>query len=205
MRYNLGSGDDLLVGYCNCDVRPCDGLDWVTDLSKPHLEDAEEVFSNAFFEHLHIKDRVNHLESVYNSLKPNGFINYMGMPWFPGIVEAYLEQYEGTMGKGTVFDLYHVYRYTHGAPDEAGEYIPQLHKGLWDYDEVFDLMEDADIPLDNVALYTYSYPGEPTYYSVTFGFHIINKDMTYDDHMELVEQYLSNKTKYVNPNTVVFH
>lgn len=206
VRYNLGSGSDILSGYVNADLRFLPGVDIVTDLTSPVLPRmADEVFSNAFFEHLYRAERVNHLIDVYNQLGPGGFINYQGIPWFPGIANAYLKGLKGTMMNGTVFDLYHVYRYTHGAPDESDHYLAQLHKGLFDYDEINNIVAAAGIPLQNVAIYTYSYPGEPTDYHVTCGFHITNNTYhTADDHENEVMDYLALKPQYVNHDTVCF-
>lgn len=199
----MGCSDHIIPGYVNVDIRPLPGVDYVTDLSRPNLpDDITEIFSNAFFEHLHIADRVAHLRSIYKSLAPNGIINYMGIPWFPGIVEAYLKGYPGTMGNGP-FDLYHAYRYTHGAPDEADDYVSQLHKGLFDYNEFQMCFEDAHIP--QAAIYTYSYPGEPTEYQVTAGF-FIKKCEKFDADIfeDEAHAYLSDWPRYANINTVQF-
>lgn len=110
------------------------------------------------------------MRSIYKSLAPGGFINYMGLPWFPGIADSYLYGAPGTMNDGRQFDLYHVYRYTHGAPDEASAYLPQLHKGLFDLPELEKIF--AVIDPDNTVVYTYVYPGEPRDTRVTCGFYM---------------------------------
>lgn len=201
MKYHFGCGTDILPGYVNCDTQDFPGVDLVTDLSRPNLSDGVgEVFSNAFYEHLYLKDRVPHLRSVYKSLSDTGIINYMGMPFFPGIADAYLHGAPGTI-RGQSFDLYHVYRYTHGAPEETGEYLPQLHKGLFDVPEIDRIFEEVGI--DYAAVYKYCYPGESTNTKVTFGIYL-GKGY-FDQYRDAALGYLEQWDNiYINLSTIEF-
>jgi len=205
----MGCGGHPLPGYINMDLQSFPGVDLVTDLSRPHLpQGATEVFSNAFYEHLFLPDRIPHLRAVYKSLAYGGIINYMGIPWFPGIVDAYVNRKPGTMGGGSTFDLYHVYRYTHGAPDEAGEYMPQLHKGLFDL-STFEVIFDTIKP-DHATVYTYVYPDEPVNVSVTCGVFICKGDLPMTPmsrppvHTYALEYLEKWDDKYIELSTVRF-
>ena len=72
------------------------------------------AFSNAFFEHLYRSSRGPHLQRIREALAPDGACCYMGIPYFRNIARLYLERGPGTAGP--VFDLFNVYRYTHGNP-----------------------------------------------------------------------------------------
>jgi hypothetical protein len=70
----------------------------------------------------------------------------------------YLEKGPGILGP--LFDLYHVYRYTHGEPEQvpADGYFEQLHKSLFDAEEVNTLVRGAGFP--SCVVFSYRYPGE---------------------------------------------
>lgn len=166
----MGSGHKIMRGYVNADLQDVPGVDVVVDLARPELpEGVDEVFSNAFFEHLYPADLIPHLKCVYEALADGGIINYMGIPWFPGVADAYIHGAPSTTLSGQ-FDIYNAYRYTHGAPEHAYEYLPQLHKSLFDlsvFKEIF-----AEVKPDNVEIYTYAFPREPDDVRVTCGFYI---------------------------------
>jgi putative transposase len=62
-------------------------------------------------------------------------------PDFANISRFYQERRPGIVGP--VFDLFNVFRYTHGDPESVGGYLAQLHKSLFDYDEVVRLLTAA--------------------------------------------------------------
>ena len=116
LRIHLGCGDDRLPGFVNIDSRPTAAVDVAMDLSLPRLADGSVsfAFSNAFFEHLYRSSRGPHLRRIRQALAPDGACCYMGIPYFPNIARLYVERGPGTAGP--VFDLFNVYRYTHGDP-----------------------------------------------------------------------------------------
>ena len=77
--------------------------------------------------------RAPHLRRVRQALAADGVCCYIGIPYFPAIARLYVERGPGTASD--VFDLYNVYRYTHGDPEgQAAWWLGQLHKSLFDED-----------------------------------------------------------------------
>lgn len=170
LRVHLGCGDDRLPGYVNIDYRPTPAADVAMDLSLPPLAagSVSLAFSNAFFEHLHRPARAPHLRRVREALAPGGACCYIGIPYFPNIARLYLERGPGTAGP--VFDLYNVYRYTHGDPEgQQAWWIGQLHKSLFDADEVAGLLDAAGF--SSYVMFSYGYPNDTNEVPVTMGFY----------------------------------
>ena len=170
LRLHLGCGDDRLPGFVNIDSRPTAAVDIAMDLSRPRLADGSVTlaFSNAFFEHLYRSARVPHLQSIRRALAPDGVCCYIGIPYFPNIARFYLERGPGTAGP--VFDLYNVYRYTHGAPEgQESWWLGQLHKSLFDASEVATLLSASGFA--QYAIFCYAYPGDTNEVPVTMGFY----------------------------------
>jgi hypothetical protein len=166
--YHLGCGDRRLDGYVNVDIRPTPATDLVADLNQLQLpgdEPAGGFFRHAFFEHLRRDSRVPHLIAVREELASDGFACYLGLPDFERIARLYVDRGPGVVGP--TFDLFNVYRYTHGDPDRVPEaYLEQLHKSLFDADEVNLLLKQSGFP--SYAIFSYVFPGEPV--AVTLGF-----------------------------------
>jgi predicted SAM-dependent methyltransferase len=140
-KLHVGFGDRRIEGFVNVDKRKTAATDYVADLNRPLLFTAINcAFSNAFFEHLYRNHRLEHLKDLYIKLNDNGFVCYIGMPYFKNIARYYLEGGPGTAGP--IFDLYNVYRYTHGDPENImpDNYMDQLHKSLFDEKELHDLL-----------------------------------------------------------------
>ena len=160
-RYHLGCGPRPLEGWVNVDIQEAPGTDIAMDLTEVDLPagSGDVVFSNAFFEHLRRDERVRHLRSIQRVLAPGGFACYLGLPDFRAVAKLYLDEGPGIVGP--VFDLYHVYRYTHGEPEVVAPdaYYGQLHKSLFDVEELDGLLRDAGFPAYTV--FSYVYPGEP--------------------------------------------
>lgn len=163
--YHVGCGDVHLDGYVNVDIRDTPAADLTADLNRLELPDpARGFFSNAFFEHLHRNARVPHLAAAREMLGPDGFICYIGLPDFRAVAQNYLAGAPGILGP--TFDLYHVYRYTHGDPEGVDHYTEQLHKSLFDHAELDHLLTEAGYGAH--VTFTYLFPGEHT--RVTMGF-----------------------------------
>jgi predicted SAM-dependent methyltransferase len=170
LRIHLGCGDDRLPGFVNIDYRPTPAVDVAMDLSLPPLADGSVslAFSNAFFEHLYRPARAPHLRRIRQALAPGGALCYMGIPYFPNIARLYVERGPGTAGP--VFDLYNVYRYTHGDPEgQAAWWIGQLHKSLFDEDEVAGLLAESGFA--SYVMFCYGYPNDTNEVPVTMGFY----------------------------------
>jgi predicted SAM-dependent methyltransferase len=171
-RIHLGCGDDRLPGYVNADIRVTGAADLSLDLTE--LADLPEgavecLYSNAFFEHLMRPQRVVHLRGAHRALAAeDGFLCYIGIPYFKGVARSYLDGAPGIVGP--TFDLFNVYRYTHGDPEHVdGWYFEQLHKSLFDEDEVDGLLADAGF--GSYVVFAYAYPGDAADAVVTMGFY----------------------------------
>ena len=189
-------------GWVNVDVRKTGATDVTADLSTldiPGRDGAEAFFSHAFFEHVRRDDRLPHLAEVRRSLGPGGFACYLGLPDFPAIARLYLEKREGIVGP--VFDLYNVYRYTHGDPEgvEESGWVPQLHKSLFDADELSGLLTKAGFP--SYALLSYVFPGEP--WPVSLGFYATKERADSEALGSAARQFIAGfGSEYVEPGTL---
>ncbi len=168
---HLGCGDHRLGGRVNVDVRPTSATDVVADLNRPPIRSAHSVVSHAFFEHLYRKDRLPHLRAIREGLTPDGWVLYLGLPDFQEIARLYLEGAPGIVGPR--FDLYHVYRYTHGDPEHVtGWWLEQLHKSLFDQHELDGLLRDSGFGSWLIA--NYAFKSEP--YALNLGFYARGDD-----------------------------
>jgi predicted SAM-dependent methyltransferase len=170
LRVHLGCGDDRLDGFINLDCRMARAADVIMDLNEPRFasHSLALAFSNAFFEHLYRNSRLGHLRRIYDALESSGVCCYIGLPFFRNIARYYLERGPGTAGPG--FDLYNVYRYTHGDPEHAGSWwLAQLHKSLFDEEELSSLLEESGFR--SFALFCYAYPGDVNEVPVAMGFY----------------------------------
>ncbi len=140
------------------------------DLTRPRLsrDSVALAFSNAFFEHLYRDKRLAHLQRIRESLQADGACCYMGLPYFRNVAKFYLEGGPGTIGPR--FDLYNVYRYTHGDPEhQPAWWLGQLHKSLFDEVELSALLREAGFP--SFVMFCYGYPGDDAEIPVTMGFY----------------------------------
>jgi predicted SAM-dependent methyltransferase len=170
LRVHLGCGDDRLPGFVNLDYRLTHAVDVAMDLSLPQLTEGSVslAFSNAFFEHLYRPAREPHLRRIRQALAPDGTCCYIGIPYFRNIARLYVERGPGTVSP--VFDLHNVYRYTHGDPEgQAAWWIGQLHKSLFDEEEVAALLIPSGFGA--FVLFCYGYPGDVNEVPVTMGFY----------------------------------
>jgi len=168
-RYHLGCGGRRLAGYVNVDLVKTPAVDLVADLNAPEFpQPGDAFFSHAFFEHLRRDNRVPHLRAVREATTEDGFACYLGLPDFKRIAELYLEGAPGAVGP--VFDLYNVYRYTHGDPEMNQQdhgWDAQLHKSLFDPDEVGRLLRDAGWA--SYVVFRYVFPGEARQLDLNLG------------------------------------
>jgi hypothetical protein len=161
VRLHVGCGDDRLPGFCNVDCRVTRATDCLIDLNSPRMLPAGGIaccFSHAFFEHLRRDHRAAHLRHIFDALDARvGVCCYIGLPYFPAVARLYLEKGPGVVGP--TFDLFNVYRYTHGDPDRVPfMWYEQLHKSLFDEQELSALLGAAGFR--SFALFQYCYTGE---------------------------------------------
>jgi hypothetical protein len=166
LKLHIGSSTVRVEGFLNVDVRSVDGVDVVAHAG--HLDGIADgsvavLFANAFIEHVFVGQQVSVLREWRRVLSPDGLLIVLGIPDFKTIAELYLRAAPGIIGDR--FDLFNVYRYTHGDPEQAGVlaepqtwsnwdpgaaadsappgWLPQLHKGLYDAGYVHELFVAA--------------------------------------------------------------
>ena len=202
--YHLGCGPQHLDGFVNVDVRDTQAADLVADLNT--LDglppgDTKGFFSHAFFEHLYRDSRLGHLRAARERLAPDGFVCYIGLPDFQRVAELYLSQGRGV--EGPIFDLHNVYRYTHGDPEMGGtEWLPQLHKSLFDFTEVDRLLRDAGF--GSYVIFRYAFPADPPEVgALTLGFYATRDQRTavQDDARTFLAQF---DGRFITLDSMVF-
>ena len=194
LRVHLGCGDDRIEDFVNIDYRPTAAVDVAMDLNLPALANGSVAlaFSNAFFEHLYRQSRGPHLQRMRDALAPDGACCYIGIPYFRNIARLYLDRGPGTVGP--VFDLFNVYRYTHGNPEgQPSWWIGQLHKSLFDEDELGALL--AESGFGAAVMFAYAYPGDANDVAVTMGFYATRERCPAD---ELQRRCLAFLTRFAD-------
>lgn len=142
---HIGCGDIRIKNCLNLDYRATRATDLVCDCSNLSLfkdKTFASVYSHAFFEHLYREQRIPLLLEVKRVLIDKGFVLFLGMPDFERAAIAYLSKEKGLFSN--VFDIYEVYRYTHGDPERYPSWwLQQLHKSLFDSTELSKLLTRA--------------------------------------------------------------
>ncbi len=177
VKIQIGAGNTRLAGFTNVDIRPLETTDVIGhagNLSRIPNDSVEVLYSHAVFEHLFVAHHLPVLREWKRVVTAEGWIVMIGLPDFRIIAELYLRGERGIVGPR--FDLYNVYRYTHGAPEQTcgkvwdkwapdehpdaapAGWLPQLHKSILDVDYMARLMRLAGLQAD---LFNYAYPGEP--------------------------------------------
>jgi predicted SAM-dependent methyltransferase len=201
LKINLGCGDRGCPGFVNVDRRQTSASDVTMDLSRPRFRagSVRVCFSHAFFEHLLRNDRIPHLQAIHEALEPGGVVCYLGIPDFANIARFYLERRPGIVGP--VFDLFNVYRYTHGDPEAVGWYMEQLHKSLFDYGEVVGLLRVAGFRHFAVISYCFGMEKLP----VNLGFFTIKGELEQgrDLHRECLA-FMEEHAPQVNLRSISF-
>jgi predicted SAM-dependent methyltransferase len=198
LRVHLGCGDDRLPGFINIDYRPTSATDVAMDLNVPRFAPGSVAFafSHAFFEHLYRDSRLPHLRKIWKSLQVGGVCCYIGIPYFKNIAKFYLEKCPGTFGPR--FDLFNVYRYTHGNPEQAqGWWIGQLHKSLFDEDELAGMLGSAGF--ESFVMFCYGYPGDDAELPVTMGFYASREPRSVEEQrkecLSFLERFADKKIR----------
>ena len=174
MRLQLGAGPRPFDGFVNIDPRPGPGIVRGEAHRLPYADGTVEmIFSNAMFEHIYLVQQMLAVKEWARVLTPDGVAVVLGLPDFEMIARLYLARASGV--KREVFDAFEVYRYTHGFPeatqpadwvnwssvehlnDAPVEWLPQLHKGIFDARGVRELCDVAGL---QVAIWRYCSPGE---------------------------------------------
>jgi predicted SAM-dependent methyltransferase len=162
LKLHLGCGDKHYDNMINCDFRATKAVDIIMDcsnLSRFKENSVTCIFAHAFFEHIYRSQQLPMLEDCFRILTKNGFLIILGIPDFRVVANWYINRNPGIPGYGKIFDLYHVYRYTHGDPEIAPSYwLEQLHKSLFDKEYIKLLLKKAGF--SNYFIFNYCYPKE---------------------------------------------
>ena len=167
---HLGCGGDRLPDCINIDYRPTPATDVTMDLNVPRLAPSSVAlaFSNAFFEHCTGRNACRTCAASGNRSRTAASVATSASRTSRNIAKFYLEKAPGTLGP--VFDLYNVYRYTHGDPEhQPAWWLGQLHKSLFDEEELTVLLRDAGF--QSFVMFCYGYPGDDHELPVTMGFY----------------------------------
>ena len=199
-KVHLGCGDIKMNGFINVDFRTTLATDISHDCSDLSIfpnNSLQAVFSNAFFEHLYKNDRVKCLASIYKALKPDGEIVFVGFPDFEKVASAYLEKKKGLLSD--TFDLYHVYRFTHGDPEHVdGWWLEQLHKSLFDKVEVENLLNKAGFSY--FVIFNYAFREE--YLSISLGFFAFKQKPKFELSKEWLAGHITTFSKDVRVDSI---
>ncbi len=151
VKLHLGCGDKKLEGYVNIDIVPLEGTDVVMDISKElHLipsSIAAEIRLESVFEHFYRYQQEGVLRECHRILKKDAKLVIRWLPDFDAIVKAYLGKEKGIVGE--IFDLFNVYRYTHGEPEPRNSPY-QLHKDIFTKDSIRKLLESNGFKIESM-------------------------------------------------------
>ncbi|MBZ9578200.1 hypothetical protein KJA13_04225 [Patescibacteria group bacterium] len=143
VKFHIGCGDKKLQGYVNIDVVPTEGSDLIMDIPKElyliSSNIASEIRLESVFEHFYRYDQHMILQHFHRILKKEGTLIIKWLPDFDAIIEAYHKKEADIIGKE--FDLFNVYRLTHGDPTAKNSPY-QLHKDIFTKNSIRYLLEE---------------------------------------------------------------
>jgi predicted SAM-dependent methyltransferase len=160
IKLHLGCGNTILNDYINIDLYnpKADLKEDIIALSQFDKCTVDEIFMNAVFEHLFLFQQSIALNKWYNILKVGGKLIINSIPDFDECIKAYQNKATGHISP--VFDLFEVYRYTHGDPHQH-DAIGQIHKALFTKESVYKAVELAgfkNIIITNTKYQTEEHP-----------------------------------------------
>jgi len=162
LQLHLGCGERRFEQMLNCEYRATGAADVImdcADLSRFRDNSVSLIYSHSFFEHLYHNQQIPLLRDCHRVLREDAPLIFLGIPDFELVAKSYLKGVPGIPKYGEVFDLFHVYRYTHGNPEMAhGYWLEQLHKSLFDKKYVAELLSRAGFKY--ATIFNYCYPGE---------------------------------------------
>lgn len=167
-KLHLGCGDIRLRGFLNVDYRALPTADIVQDSTNLIIFPTNTftlVYANAFIEHVYRLKTQKALNEVYRVLTPEGIALFTCIPDFRAISQAYLQKKKGIVSDR--FDLFEVYRYTHGDPEQYPQWWrEQLHKSLFDWESLEKLLQKAGFR--QYCIFSHCYRDEKLPISLSF-------------------------------------
>lgn len=199
-KLHLGCGDVKIRQCLNLDCRATSATDIIHDCTNLNLFPEKSflaVFSNAFLEHLYREKLVPCLKSVHRILRDDGTAIFIGIPDFQEVAKAYLDQAPGIVSRH--FDLYNVYRYTHGDPEQSPKWwLGQLHKSLFDRETLKHLLQESGFKFFYIFKYCYKDENMP----IPIGFVAFKRKPKNKITKEWIETLLMEYTETVSPKTL---
>jgi len=193
IKLHLGCGNKHISGMLNCDYRKTIASDRTFDCSNLcEFDDnsVNSIFSNAFFEHLYKENQIPFLIGCCRVLEKDAPLITLGVPDFEVIAQQYINKADGIIGD--VFDLFNVYRYTHGNPEFAkGYWNEQLHKSIFDKEYVKQLLGNSGFK--SFTIFNYCYPKESI--ALNLGFIAYKNSADLDNLQSVLEPF---KDEYIN-------
>jgi hypothetical protein len=184
IRIHVGSGNVRMDGFLNVDIRRTDAVDHIGHAGNLRVfADASvaTLFSHAVLEHVYAAQHLAVLREWRRVVAADGVVICLGLPDFSAAARLYLDGGPGCLNDR--FDLFEVYRQTHGQPEHAtvpawrhfdpaaslncapSGWLPQLHKALFDPDYIIRLLHEVGFA---AALFSYPYPSERPFVNLGF-------------------------------------
>lgn len=199
-KLHIGCGDVRMPNYLNVDFRATKATDIIHDCANLDIFPSctfSVIFASAFFEHLYRKQNIAFLKSALRILKPEGKIVIVGIPDFKRVAQAYLKREEGIVSEK--FDLYNVYRYTHGDPEQYPDWwLQQLHKSLFDQKTIVSLLSESGFRKFYIFRYCFGKEKIP----LSLGFLAFNKAPPQEYTISRLKKLLSTFGAKINLKTV---
>ncbi len=199
-KIHIGCGDVRMPNYLNVDFRATKATDITHNCANLDIfpqNTYSVIFANAFLEHLYRKQCMMCLKSAQKILKPDGVMVVLGLPDFRRIAQAYINKEEGIVSEK--FDLFDVYRYTHGDPEQYPDWwLQQLHKSLFDRDKIATLLTQSGFRKYCIFRYFFGKEKIP----VSLGFLAFKKNPTQEYTIYQLKKLLSTFGTKINLKTV---
>ena len=161
VKLHLCCGGKKYNDYINVDIVPLEGADVTMnipqDLFLVPSDIASEILIENGFEHFYRYQQDDLLKECRRILKDKGRLVIKGIPDFDLIADAYMNKKKGNVS--AVFDLYEVYRLTHGDPTPANS-PHQLHKDIFTKDIFRELLARHGFSIEGMSEKVFS--GENT-------------------------------------------
>jgi len=170
-KLHIGCGLKKLNGYINIDAIPLEGCDVVMDATEDlHIVPsniAAEIRMENVFEHFYRDQQHKALKEYHRILKKGGKVIIKGIPNFDALIDAYLKKEKGLIG--AEFDLFNVYRFTHGEPEQGNKEnrINQLHKDIFTKSSMGDILKNAGFRVESIEDENYAQAKFPLCIAVT--------------------------------------
>ncbi|MFC1631552.1 methyltransferase domain-containing protein [Candidatus Omnitrophota bacterium] len=151
VKLHIGCGDKKRPGYLNIDIVPTEATDVVIDVAQglSAIPDniASEIRLESVFEHFYRYDQEQILREFRRILKKDGKLVILWLPDFDAIIQAYQQKQPGVVGE--IFDLFNIYRYTHGDPVPRNS-PQQLHKDIFTRETIKPLLENQGFYIETL-------------------------------------------------------